>query len=72
MRALSAHVKNGEIVLDHPEDAPPDGTEVWVEIRSVNGVILNDEERACLHRSIRPGMTQGDIRALVDQITKKR
>jgi hypothetical protein len=72
MRGLPAHFRNGEIVLDNPEDMPPDGTELWVEVVGVDGIALNDEERACLNRSLRPGMTAGDIRALIDQIRGKR
>jgi hypothetical protein len=72
MRALKAHVKNGEVVLDNPDEMPPEGTRVIVYLRGVNGIELTGEEVLCLHRSIQPGMTDGDIRALVDVIVKER
>ena len=49
MVAVTAHVKNGRLLVDEPTSLP-DGSEVHLQI--VDADDLDDNERAALHRSL--------------------
>ncbi len=62
---LKAHVINGEIVLDEPEELP-EGMAVQVYLYNPEGDSLGDEERAALHRALDRSMAQADAGQLID------
>lgn len=62
MQPLTAHVKNGRLLLDEPTDLP-DGTEVTLTIADDD---LDDDDRARLHAALERSMAQAKAGQLVD------
>jgi len=62
MQPLTAHVKNGRLLLDEPTDLP-EGTEVTLSIADDE---LDDEDRARLHAALERSMAQARAGKLVD------
>jgi hypothetical protein len=65
MQPLEAHVKNGQIVLDEPEELP-EGMAVQVYRYDPEGDSLSDEERAALHRALDRSIAQANAGELID------
>jgi hypothetical protein len=59
MASLTAHVRNGRIVVDEPADLP-EGTEVEVALVDGASDDMPPAERAALLASIREGCAQAD------------
>ena len=63
MHALKAQVKNGRLVLDEPTDLPEGEVVELVPVDEVlanGGDLLDDEERAALHRELELSMAEAD------------
>jgi hypothetical protein len=69
MQPLKAHVRNGRLVLDEPTDLPEGNIVELVQLDEVlasDGLDLDDEERAALHRELEASFAEEQAGQLID------